>query len=166
MISDYGEELLNRMFADHESVYKSSVDDFLSKKSITMEKKGECRMYIAINTDDMKIIGFFSLGVRCLEIPDDCGLSKNLLKKMNRSEDNIAQAYLLGQLSRAEGYKGFGKTLIDEALLKVREAYDLVGCRLLRIDCMDKLIGYYEEYGFHYVKKNADKDLNQMIMVL
>ena len=30
MITDYGEEILGRMFADYESVYKSSVDDYLS----------------------------------------------------------------------------------------------------------------------------------------
>ena len=30
MITDYGEEILGRMIADYESVYKSSVDDFLS----------------------------------------------------------------------------------------------------------------------------------------
>ena len=33
MISDYAEEILGRMFANYESVYKSSVDDFLSKNS-------------------------------------------------------------------------------------------------------------------------------------
>ena len=166
MITDYGEEILGRMFADYESVYKSSVDDFLSKNSIPMEKRGECRTYIAINPNDSKIIGFFSIGVRCLQIPDGCGLSKTMLRKLNRSEDNVAQAYLLGQLSRAEGYKGFGRILIDEALKKIKEAYEIVGCRLVRIDCTDRLIGYYEEHGFHYVKKNADKDLKQMLMII
>ena len=89
-----------------------------------------------------------------------------LLKKLNRSEDNIAQAYLLGQLSRAEGYPGFGKTLIDEAINKIREAQKIVGCRVVRIDCTDELIGYYQEYGLYYVRKNLHKNLNQMIMLL
>ena len=81
MISDYGEEILGRMFADYESVYKSSVDDFLSKNFIPMEKRGECRTYIAINPNDSKIIGFFSIGVRCLQIPDGCGLSRTGAKQ-------------------------------------------------------------------------------------
>ena len=55
MISEYGEEILSRMFADYESVHKSSVDDFLSKNSITMEKRGECRTYMAINPNDFPI---------------------------------------------------------------------------------------------------------------
>ena len=91
---------------------------------------------------------------------------KAVAKKLNRSEDNIAQAYLLGQLSSVEGYPGFGKTLIDEAISKIKEAQGIVGCRVIRIDCTDELIGYYQEYGFYYVKKNLNKNLNQMIMFL
>jgi len=166
MIEVFGEELLNRMFAAYESVYNSTVDDFLTRSSIAMEKRGECRTYLAIDLDDNGIIGFFSIGVRCVEVPDDCGLSKSMLRKMNRSKDDIAQAYLLGQLSRVEGHKGLGRILMDEALLKVREAYGLVGCRLVRIDCKDELVGYYEGHGFHFVRRNEAKDLNQMIMIL
>ena len=42
----------------------------------------------------------------------------------------------------------------------------IVGYRGVRLDCADELAGYYREYGFHFVKKNIDKDLNQMIMLL
>lgn len=131
-----------------------------------MDKKSECRTYIAYDADTFAILGFFSLGFRCLEIPDDCGLSNTMLKKLNRSDDGVAQAYLLGQLSRAKGCKGFGKVLIDEALSRIKEAQEIVGCRVVRLDCADELVGYYREYGFHFVKKNIDKDLNQTIMLL
>ena len=131
-----------------------------------MEKKCECRTYITYDVETLEIMGFFSLGIRCLEVPDECGLSNSLLKKLNRSEEGVAQAYLLGQLSRAEGFKGFGKILIDEALNRIRAAQEIVGCRVIRLDCADELIGYYQEYGLHFVKKNPDKDLNQMIMLI
>ena len=131
-----------------------------------MEKKCECRTYITYDVETLEIMGFFSLGIRCLEVPDECGLSNSLLKKINRSEEGVAQAYLLGQLSRAEGFKGFGKILIDEALNRIRAAQEIVGCRVVRLDCADEFIGYYQEYGFHFVKKNPDKDLNQMIMLI
>ena len=131
-----------------------------------MEKKCECRTYITYDVETLEIMGFFSLGIRCLEVPDECGLSNSLLKKINRSEEGVAPAYLLGQLSRAEGFKGFGKILIDEALNRIRAAQEIVGCRVIRLDCADELIGYYQEYGFHFVKKNPDKDLNQMIMLI
>ena len=131
-----------------------------------MEKRSECRTYMAFKAGSWEIMGFFSLGIRCLEVLDECGLSNSLLKKLNRSEEGVAQAYLLGQLSRAKGFKGFGKILIDEALNRIRAAQEIVGCRVIRLDCADELIGYYQEYGFHFVKKNPDKDLNQMIMLI
>jgi len=60
---------------------------------------------------------------------------------------------------------GFGKVLIDEALSRIKEAQGIVGYRGVRLDCADKLVGHYREYGFHFVKKNIDKDLNQTIML-
>ena len=166
LLSRFGEEAVAKKLETFVPPFKSANDSFLAKMSIVMEKRSECRTYIAFDSETSEIMGFFAIGFRCLEVSDDCGLSKSMLKKLNRSEDNIAQAYLLGQLSRAEGYPGFGKTLINEAISKIREAQEIVGCRVVRIDCTDELIGYYQEYGFYYVKKNLRKNLNQMIMLL
>lgn len=166
LLSGYGEEAVAEKLASFVPAFNTSTDSFLTENAIPMEKKSECRTYIALDPDTSEIMGFFSIGFRCLEVPEGCGLSKKTLKKLNRSDDGVAQAYLLGQLSRAKGYDGFGKTLIDEALRKIRTAQEIVGCRVVRLDCTDELIGYYQEYGFHFVKKNTDKDLNQMIMLL
>lgn len=155
MIEECGESTVLRIFLDYRPVNQSSVDDFLTKSDITMEKKGECKTYLAMNPSNLKILGFFSVGIKCLAIPDNCGLSNNYLKKLNRTEDQVAQAYLLGQLSRSEGYKGFGKVLIAEAMSKIEEAFGIVGCRLVRLDCSDVLVGYYEKRGFHFVQKKT-----------
>ncbi len=166
LLSRYGEEAVAKKLETFVPAFKSANDPFLIKMSTVMEKKSECRTYIAFDRETSKIMGFFSICFRCLEVSDDCGLSKTMLKKLNRSEDDIAQAYLLGQLSRAKDYPGFGKTLINEAISKIREAQEIVGCRVVHIDCTDELIGYYREYGFYYVRKNLRKNLNQMIMLL
>ena len=141
-------------------------DDFLVNKAIMMEKKQECRTYIAVDTESYDILGYFSLAMRCLEIPDDCGLSNSMLKKINRSEEKVSQAYLLGQLSRCKHMKGFGKVLLNEAMARIKEANAIIGCKLVRIDCDDRLVQYYEGLGFFWVKKNDDKDLNQMITII
>lgn len=166
LLSRFDESSVQRILGSFEPVTESSVDSFLTKNSIAMEKRSECRTYIAFKTGSWEIMGFFSIGFRCLDVPDDCGLSSTLLKKLNRSDEGVAQAYLLGQLSRAKEFKGFGKILIDEALARIKAAQEIVGCRTVRLDCADDLIGYYQEYGFHFVKKNPDKDLNQMIMLI
>ncbi len=165
LLSSYGEDEVLARLSSFEPACESSNDSFLTDNAIPMEKRSECRTYIAYDSDTQAIMGFFSIGFRCLEVPDVCGLSKTMLRKLNRSYEGVAQAYLLGQLSRAKGFKGFGKTLIDEAMSRIRAAQDIVGCRVVRLDCADGLVGYYEEYGFHFVKKNADKDLNQMVMI-
>ena len=166
LLSRYGEDAVAEKLSTFDPAFDSSVDRFLAEKSIAMEKKSECRTYLAFDIDSSAIMGFFSIGIRCLEVPDGCGLSNTMLKKLNRSEENVVQAYLLGQLSRAKGFKGFGKTLIDEALSMIKAAQDIVGCRVVRLDCTDDLVGYYKEYGFHFVRKNPEKDLNQMVMIL
>ena len=70
-------------------------------------------------------------------------------------------------MSRSEDApKGFGKTILEHAIDVIEEANLLVGCRLVRVDCVDKLICYYEDKGFRFIRKNADGDLNQMAYVL
>ena len=161
-----GEEPVLKLFSSYRPARDSSVDDFLGDKAVMMEKRQECRTYLALDRETKGMLGFFTLAMRCLEIPDECGLSNTMMRKLNRSEENVSQAYLLGQLSRSEGVKGFGKVLVDEALARVREANAIIGCRLVRLDCTDELVPYYEGIGFHPVKKNRAGTLNQMVMLL
>ena len=44
--------------------FKSANDSFLTKMSIVMEKKSECRTYIAFDHETSKIMGFFSICFR------------------------------------------------------------------------------------------------------
>lgn len=166
LLDDLGEDGVTTLLSGYKTAKDSSVDEFLMDKAVMMEKKQECRTYIAVDIEHGSMLGFFTLAMRCLEIPDECGLSNSMLKKLNRSEGNVVQAFLLGQLSRSESIKGFGMTLMNEALTRIREANAIIGCRVVRLDCADKLIGYYQEYGFYYVRKNLRKNLNQMVMLL
>ena len=166
LLSRYGEEAVLKKLESFEPAFESQAGSFLTMNSIPMEKRSECRTYIAYDADTFTIMGYFSIGFRCLEVSDDCCLSNSMLRKLNRSEDNIAQAYLLGQISRAKGFRGFGKTLVDEAISKIKIAQDIVGCRIIRLDCTDDLVDYYDDYGFSFVDKNSRKNLNQMIMIL
>ena len=146
----------------------SDQEMFLKEKAIMMEKKNMCRTYLAID-GSRAILGYFSIGLRCMKIPrKDDGNEDRFNTKMNIDPDSrVAQSYLIGQLSRSrDAPKGFGKTMMDEAVNLIMDANTIVGCRLVRVDCDDKLIGYYSRYGFRPVKKNDDGDLNQMAYVL
>ena len=82
-------------------------------------------------------------------------------------ESKIAQSYLIGQLSRSKlSPKGFGSMLMADAMGLIGTANRIVGCRLVRVDCDDKLVGYYSCFGFRKLKKNGVGDLNQMAYIL
>ncbi len=101
-------------------------------------------------------------------MPEDNILSNKMQKSMNiDSKTNIAQAYLIGQLSRSvDAPKGLGQYLFEIAFQKLNAARDVVGCRLARVDCIDVLVSYYEAQGFKRITKNADGDLNQLVAIV
>lgn len=83
------------------------------------------------------------------------------------SRTEMAQSFLIGQLSRAKNApRGFGSFLLDLAFKMLNQARDIVGCRIVRVDCHDPLIQYYEAHGFRLMTKNDEDDLNQMASLL
>ena len=87
---------------------------------------------------------------------------------MNIEESTgVSQAYLFGQLARSkQSPEGFGDILIDYALKLFHEAKGIVGCRMVRLDCSDDLVLYYERHGFKLISKNQKKNLNQMMIFI
>ena len=138
-----------------------------------MEKKNISRTYLAIDADS-KIIGYYSIGLRCLKVPMKDDENGNELKddrftiRMNvYPKTRVAQSYLIGQLSRSwDSPKGFGSKLMENAIHHTVDANRIVGCRLIRVDCDDELINYYSRCGFKLVNKDNDGKLNQMIYIL
>ena len=98
-----------------------------------MEKKSMSRTYLAVL--GTRILGYFSIGMKCMRIPDDTPISKNTRKRMNIDEDTgVAQSYLLGQLGRDDSSPtGFGKELLSESLRRLIDANRIVGCRMVRL---------------------------------
>jgi len=151
----------------YEGCIESDQESFLIDKAIMMEKKNICRTYLAVD-DGRHILGYFSVGLRCIKLQESDGGSKDFSKMMNIDpETKVAQSYLIGQLSRSKtSPKGFGGMLMADAMGLIRTANHIVGCRLVRVDCDDRLVGYYSGYGFRKLKKNDLGDLNQMAYIL
>ena len=151
----------------------SDQEMFLKEKAVMMEKKNMCRTYLVID-DESRIMGYFSIGLRCMKVPQSVSDRGEPIKDdrfMNRMnvdpESRVAQSYLIGQLSRSkDAPKGFGKVLMSDAIDMIKDANLIVGCRLVRVDCEDGLIDYYTDLGFRKIKKNDDEDLNQMAYIL
>ena len=60
--------------------------------------------------------------------------------------------------------------LLEDALEIVKHANELVGCRVVRVDCLDELIPYYEQHGFRYLcvtDPTEDKPpIDQMVQII
>ena len=164
LIETYGEERVDRLLKGYRAVFDSATESYLHDKAMEMEKRALARTYIAIDGDP-KVIGYVTIGIKCLLVEDASRIDGKIVHKMNIDGNNsVAQSYLLGQLSRSkDAPKGFGEELIKVAFNELAVAKRKVGCRTLRLDCHDELIPYYERYGFKFICKNREGTLNQMI---
>jgi len=169
VIRSYDEDYVKNMLQSYHDCIGSDQERFLKENSIVMEKKDMCRTYLAIDKDDVtSILGYVSIGLRCLSVPDETSLSKSFSKRMNIDPDTkVAQSYLIGQLSRSkDAPPGLGRSILTDALNLFFSAKKIVGCRLVRVDCSDDLREYYRDMGFNWVMRNKGKDLNQMVYIL
>ena len=147
---------------------KDDVESFLKEKAFDMENTGQSVTYLILNDacyreDKFIIDGYFTLAIKAFEFRD--GLSRNARRRLTGKSDDFVPAFLIGQLARsAAAPRGFGKDMLMQAIAHIRQAIQIVGGRLIYLDCKDKLVPYYESNGFKLLQKQ--NDLNQMYLVV
>lgn len=141
------------------------LERFLFERSIEFEKRDLSRTYIVYDESKGVILGFYSIGLKSLQLSENTSVSKNLQKRMNMDPDSrILQTHLLGQLCRSESSApGFGESMMNSALKVFRNVKKEVGCKLIRVDCDPIMTGYYEKHGFKSIAFNKEKNQLQMI---
>ena len=167
IIANIGEESASDILSRFVCSKDHDREVYLHRNAIMMEKKAMSRTYIAIADND-RIVGYFSVGMKCMSVPDDILISNSLRKRLNvNSETGIAQMYLLGQLARSDDSEsGIGERLLSDALDVIHRAFVAVGCRAVRVDCTDDLVDYYVRHGFTFINRNGDDDLNRLVIIL
>lgn len=161
------EEVLST-FKAVSSPSKDDVESFLKNKAFDMENKGQSVTYLMLNDKKLKenkfvIDGYFTLAIKAFEFCDN--LSKNGRRRISGKSDNFVPAFLIGQLAKSTSAShGFGRELLMQAIIHIRQAIQIVGGRLIYLDCKDELVSYYEQNGFKLLQKQ--KDLNQMYFVV
>jgi predicted GNAT family N-acyltransferase len=98
-------------------------------------------------------------------------LSSNVSRKLIDSMDfrkGVANAFLIGQLCKADGTKEkVGPELFELAFNMFRKTRRTVGCRVVAIDCKESLISYYEQFGFRLISDiNSETHLYRMAKLL
>ena len=166
-LSSHGEDVTQRMLDSFEPYIKSSTDDFLKRNAIAMEKRDLSRTFLALS-DDMRLLGFVTLGMKCMRVPAENLLSNKCLRLMNiESRTGVAQAYLLGQIARSkDSPKGMGSELLEYATSKLRACKSSIGCNLVRLDCEDSMVPYYMQHNFRLFREDGEDGMNQMVAFL
>lgn len=167
-ITTYGRDVASSFLRTFVPLNDTKTADFLHNEAIPMEMRDLSRTYLAVSIDGDSIIGYVTLGMKCIRIPRENILSGSLLRQCNiDGSTGVAQAYLLGQLARSiDSPKGFGKDLMEYAIERLRRAKEIVGCRIARLDCSEDMVRYYNNSGFKPIRRNYDGNLVQMIATI
>ena len=75
LISVYGEERVQKKLETFMPYKDSSTESFLKNLAILMEKKDLSRTFLAVSYNQ-RIIGYVSLGMKCMTVPKENLLSK------------------------------------------------------------------------------------------
>ena len=143
---------LSTMLSDFRCSRNRDSEYFLKKIALRHEAMDISRTYLIVDLTDGKIKGYFTLALKCLNV-DDPNLDAEVIKLMNL-KDNIAQAYLIGQLARSDDAEpGLGKNMLVRATNMFSKGKGMFGCRTVRLDCKDELIRYYGSCGFRHIRK-------------
>jgi len=146
-----------------------AAEDFLRRIAIRHEKNGISRTYLYLGRDDSGshiVRGFFTLAVKCLSLNERHSIPEGVFEQMN-VDRGVAQAFLLGQLAKADGAeKGFGREMVELAFDLFYKGNGIFGCRVVRLDSKDRLLNYYRSFGFEPIGKNHNGTLNQMVAII
>lgn len=88
-------------------------EDYLMNMSVKHDIDGISRTYLFIENDanGYSIKGYFTLAIKCLSIKESKDIQDEMKDQMN-IDRGVAQAYLLGQLAKADGAEREGSAKI------------------------------------------------------
>jgi len=119
------------------------LNDYLCKFALQNHQNRSARTYVALRAT--KVVGYYTLAagsVARADTPDR--VAKGLA-------NHPVPVILLARLAvdRTEQGRGLGKGLLKDALLRVAQAADLIGCRALLVHAKDETAkAFYEKFGF------------------
>lgn len=140
---------------------------FLRCEALHAEEESIARTYLFMDISiKTKILAFFTIGTSHMYVPAFETLSDDMMCSLNvSSHTGYAPTYLISHLCTGTNSDISLSALFDSAMSMIRCSWKTVGCRLIRLDCSDSTIGFFESRGFTFIRKNDDKDLNQMLYV-
>lgn len=150
-----------------------SVELFLKNQSIEFDKRNIARTYLIVKYSETAqhgiiIIAYFTIALKNLEFGET--LSKNKIKQIDGFSKNAksVSSILIGQLGKNDCYAKqiTGKEILELATSFSYQIHDIIGCRILLIECLpiDKIVNFYKQNDFVLLQKSGE--FMQMIKFL
>jgi hypothetical protein len=139
------------------------VEKFLKEKAVEFDKRNKSRTYLLFDTDesnDIVILGYFTVTIKSLKL--NPALPKSKIKKIDgfRSDVKETEAVLIGQLGKNQNHKTLidGKTILKTAIEVIYAAHELVGGRIMFLECANnaKVVEFYEKNDFVFLQENGE----------
>lgn len=163
LLEEFGDDIVKDIIADFFCQKNKDVEEFLKDKAITYEKhhKGRTFLVLGINQDKLIIVAYFTLAASLIKIDQASGTQRRRMLGTGFESNQQLSAILIGQLGKNDIYKSFisGKDLLGLALDRVLQANQLIGGRIVYLECEDKQIlkDFYEDIGLIlYVDKDGE----------
>ena len=122
---------------------ETSLDNWLRQRALKNETSGATRTYVVCSESD-EIVGYYSLAVGSIEhqfVP------RNIKRNMPRPIPVTSLARLAVDLRYAG--KNIGTGMVRDALLRTRQAADIVGIRALLVHALhERAATFYRKRGF------------------
>ena len=155
-----GEPALVELLSGFSCPKNPDVERFLKKSAIEFTKKNQSVTYLVVSSEDVRLLGYFTLALKPLTIRGET-VSNTMKRKLLRiselddsSDTYTMSAYLVAQLGKNFSESG-GKDITGEELLKlawdkIKEIQYLGGgmVTFLEAENEEKLLSFYKDNRF------------------
>ena len=151
-------EAINKFYCQDKDVEK-----FLKEQSLELDRRRKSRTYLFFDEEDsgeIIILGYFTLTMK--NLPFGEGVSKTTIKKIDGFFKDVSstEAVLIGQIGKNFYCKTqiSGKTILDTAIEIVYASSDLIGGRVVFLECSnnEKIVKFYKDNDFVFLQKSGE----------
>jgi GNAT superfamily N-acetyltransferase len=139
---------------------QSALDDWLKRYALRSEADRSVRVYVTTEDDRRRVVGYYALSAGSVEPVDATARARKGLP-----DHRPIPVALLARLAvdlRHQG-KGVGRSLLQDAVLRIYEAGESLGIRALLVHAKhERARNFYEHFGF---EPSPTDPLNLMILM-
>lgn len=173
IIDKFEKEDVNHVLFDFLCPLNKDVEDFMHTKAYPFERAGMAKTYLIVAQDNEQVYGvcaIYSITTKSITISQQMSSrSRKVAFGTSYAVGNPINAILIGQLSK--NYKnGNDKYITGEIIMSlivehIKKMDILVPSVSVYVECenKEKLIKYYEKYGFKIFSENKDGLLQLII---